>query len=212
MKAYRIGRKPIGLWLNLTPPVRGGTYETHDTPTPPASEDLTDTEEDIADDTASEASDRSSASSFTSSEGRSVSSIERKAQTVLEAQLRERVSTRRHATPEDALRHESAFPAFIDADMLVRQECDRDICDYPSLDPAVQQDITQKYRALHQKVQDEGYYDCPYLEYGKEMVRYVALFAIFIVALRHGWYITSAAFLGLFWVRHPPWPVPRRAY
>jgi delta8-fatty-acid desaturase len=82
-----------------------------------------------------------------------------------------------------------------------RKEVDQDIQDYPSLDPVRQQDIVRKYRAMHERIHNEGLYDCPYLEYGKEMIRYSALFAGFLVALRYGWYTTSAALLGLFWVR-----------
>ncbi|OIW30536.1 fatty acid/sphingolipid desaturase [Coniochaeta ligniaria NRRL 30616] len=70
---------------------------------------------------------------------------------------------------------------------------------YPSVCPVVQQEIVRKYRILHQKVRDAGLYNCPYLDYGKEMLRYSALFAAFLVALRYEQYIISAMFLGLFW-------------
>lgn len=89
----------------------------------------------------------------------------------------------------------------------VEQDIERDLTDYPSLEPAVQQDITRKYRALHQKVQDMGYYDCPYLEYGKECIRYVTLFIGFITLLRAEWYIASGICLGVFWVRPRPFRV-----
>jgi delta8-fatty-acid desaturase len=82
----------------------------------------------------------------------------------------------------------------------VEQDIDRDLSEYPSLEPDVQQDITRKYRALHQKVEDMGYYDCPYIEYGKECIRYITLFTGFIVLLRYGWYTASAICLGVFWV------------
>lgn len=81
----------------------------------------------------------------------------------------------------------------------IQGEIDADLAKYPSLDAATQTAITHKFRALHQRVQDEGYYDCRYLEYGKECVRYAALFALFVFFLRREWYFTSACFLGLFW-------------
>ncbi|KAI1505171.1 fatty acid desaturase-domain-containing protein [Biscogniauxia marginata] len=84
-------------------------------------------------------------------------------------------------------------------DLAVQQDAEQDRLGYPSLDPAVQQDIARRYRALHQRVHDEGLYDCPYVEYGKEMIRYTALFTGFAVFLHYGWYMTSASFLGLFW-------------
>lgn len=76
---------------------------------------------------------------------------------------------------------------------------DADIAKYPSLDAATQHSITLKFRELHQRVRDEGYYDCRYVEYGKEMVRYTALFCLFLFTLNREWYTTSACFLGLWW-------------
>ncbi|CAK7229920.1 hypothetical protein SCUCBS95973_007394 [Sporothrix curviconia] len=78
-------------------------------------------------------------------------------------------------------------------------EVERDSLAYPSVDPARQQAIVQRYRAMHQRIQDEGWYECPYGEYAKEMARYTTLFVLFLVALNAGWYISSAVCLGLFW-------------
>jgi delta8-fatty-acid desaturase len=76
----------------------------------------------------------------------------------------------------------------------------KDSRNFPSLDSDVQGDIATKYRLLHRRVQEEGLYSCPYIEYGKEMARYTTLFGLFLYTLSHGWYMTSAVFLGLFWV------------
>ena len=81
----------------------------------------------------------------------------------------------------------------------VQGEIDADIAKYPSLDIATQREITNKFRILHQRVHDEGFYDCRFVEYGKEMIRYAGLFALFIFFLRKEWYFPSACFLGLFW-------------
>jgi len=86
-------------------------------------------------------------------------------------------------------------------DWAVRQEIDKDRETYPSVDPVVQQNIIRRYQVLHRRVHDEGFYKCQYLEYGKEMARYTVLFLAFLTALRLEWYMTSAIFLGLFWVR-----------
>ncbi|MCJ1416603.1 hypothetical protein MMC32_002941 [Xylographa parallela] len=96
------------------------------------------------------------------------------------------------ALPKDQTR--DAFTA-----QTMQDEINRDLEKYPSLDSATQRNITKKYQALHQRVKDEGYYDCRYLEYGKEFVRYSLLFAVFLVSLRAEWYMTSAVFLALFW-------------
>ncbi|KAI4090739.1 MAG: hypothetical protein LQ339_008283 [Xanthoria mediterranea] len=90
-------------------------------------------------------------------------------------------------------------PMTIDNTQLVKQALEDDLDQYPSLDAVTQHAIVEKYRNLHQKIKDEGYYDCQYREYAKEMGRYLCIFMAFLIALRSGWYITSAALLGLFW-------------
>lgn len=82
----------------------------------------------------------------------------------------------------------------------IQGEIDDNLRDYPSLDHATQTAISSAYRYLHQQVKDGGYYACRYSEYGKEIVRYLFIFALFCTALHAGWYCTSAALLGLFWV------------
>lgn len=82
----------------------------------------------------------------------------------------------------------------------VQGEIASDVKDFPPLDEDTQRAITLKYQALHERVSKEGFYDCHYTEYGKEVLRYGLLFAIFLFALKSQWFLTSAAFLGLFWV------------
>jgi delta8-fatty-acid desaturase len=92
----------------------------------------------------------------------------------------------------------------------VQKEIDDNVNGYPSLDATTQRNITRKYQALHERVKNEGFYDCRYREYAQEAARYAALFSVFLVALRSGWYMTAAAFLGFFWVR-PSNPSPIRS-
>lgn len=73
--------------------------------------------------------------------------------------------------------------------------------DNPSVDPETQRAIVLEYRALHEQFKREGLYNCPYSAYAWESLRYLALFAAFGYFLHIKWYITSAMFLGLFWVR-----------
>ncbi|KFY20155.1 hypothetical protein V491_03943 [Pseudogymnoascus sp. VKM F-3775] len=84
-------------------------------------------------------------------------------------------------------------------DLAEQLEIDSDIGRFPSVEPATQRTIINKYRQLHQDVRDNGHYECRYIEYGKECVRYVSLFALSMTALNYGWYMTSAMLLGLFW-------------
>jgi delta8-fatty-acid desaturase len=79
-------------------------------------------------------------------------------------------------------------------------EIERGIQENPSLDVATQKAIINDYRELHQQFKDEGLYQCRYSEYGKECIRYALLFAAFGYFLYTKWYMTSAVFLGLFWV------------
>jgi delta8-fatty-acid desaturase len=80
------------------------------------------------------------------------------------------------------------------------REIEEGIRDNPSLDVETQKRIIDDYRALHQQFKDEGLYQCRYSEYAKESIRYGALFIAFGYFLYIKWYMTSAVFLGLFWV------------
>ncbi|CAK5280509.1 unnamed protein product [Mycena citricolor] len=56
------------------------------------------------------------------------------------------------------------------------------------------------YKVLHKRVRDAGLYNTRYISgYGPEIARYTLLAGISFYAYRHGWFITSALFLGLFW-------------
>ncbi|EFQ99069.1 fatty acid desaturase [Nannizzia gypsea CBS 118893] len=170
MDKYRIGRVE-GPWISMTPPIRGGIFSTMD-------------------DSSTSSSDDESRGSDTS-----VTSMEDiiETQEEVKTEIRKRAASRRagtqnkHMTPEEY------------TDKLVQKELDDDHRNYPSLDPETQRHIATKYKQLHQRIKDEGLYDCPYIEYGKELIRYSILFGLFIITLRAGWYIPSAVFLGLFW-------------
>ena len=88
----------------------------------------------------------------------------------------------------------------VDNALAVQRALDDDLKYYPSIDRETQQEIVKKYRELHSRVKTEGYYNCHCQEYAREILRYVTIFAVFSLCLRSGWYVTSAVFLGLFWV------------
>lgn len=71
----------------------------------------------------------------------------------------------------------------------------------PSVDTETQHQILLDYRELHEQIKAEGLYKCNYSAYGWESIRYATLFAAFAYLLYSKWYLTSALFLGLFWVR-----------
>lgn len=81
----------------------------------------------------------------------------------------------------------------------VQRDIDIALARYPALDATTQDNIALRFQAFHQRVKDDGFYTCRFSEYGKEIVRYAALFALFASCLSRGWYLISACFLGLFW-------------
>ncbi|KAF4830766.1 Delta 8-(E)-sphingolipid desaturase [Colletotrichum tropicale] len=215
MKAFRIGRKPAGPWVNMTPPIRGGVYTKQDTTPADAAADVSDApadivdcpssdlDEDSTDDAVSEVSDGTSRTSLTSDCSSAEEDV--KVQDKVDTGIRRRLAAHGdlHDFTDDGLKLSSRSQAPKTAaeftDWAMQQGIEKDLDEYPSLDPAVQQDIQAKYRALHDRIQDAGLYDCPYLDYGKEMARYTTLFVSFLIFLHYEWYMTSACFLGLFW-------------
>lgn len=170
MKCFRIGRKPPGPWPNMTPPIRGGVYRKE--------ESLLDSKVECV-----------------SGEIPEMGDLEK----MVEAEgIRRRTPPISEPVGEKGTGDAASSPGY--TDVAMQEEVDNDLRDYPSLEEEVQQQIIHKYRALHQKVRDQGLYDCPYLEYGKEVFRYGLLFAGFLTALSYEWYMTSAVLLGLFWV------------
>ena len=217
MGAYRIGRihQP---WTNFTPPIRGGVYRKYQD----EEESISSDDEDLS----SYSSPNSLNSSTTSLEFAEDSEPKASNSPHHPSSVASTAARRRYGNVQDAdfiyrgnildkaefsdshspLRHPSDIPSsrLLSPNAYTAQqiqtEINNDLCDYPSLDAKTQRNITLKYQALHQRVKDEGFYDCHYIEYGKELVRYTILFTIFITLLRSEWYLTSAAFLGLFWV------------
>lgn len=214
MKAYRIGRQ-AGPWINMTPPIRGGIYHKEALISNDAVSEPSEPSEEC--DSNSNADDASSASSCDlTSDLTSLTSACSSADEdgLLELSFGAKPSSPRAGLRKRLQREGSAAASPDSADEIrlspaeytesaMQSNVEKDIRDYPSIDPAVQQDIIEKYRVLQQTLQDEGLYECPYLDYGKEMIRYTTLFATCMVALHFEWYLTSAVFLGLFWVCCP---------
>jgi delta8-fatty-acid desaturase len=189
MKAYRIGRKQ-GSWVNRTPPIRGGIF-CKDAPDEKEIElsDSSVASDAEADETSSLDDAVSSASEACSTTGVDVKGADVKGAEGLK---------QRGAKIEENRKRTATLSV---ANAGVAREIQHDLETYPSpLDTQVQHDIARKYQVLHQKVHDMGLYNCPYIEYGKELARYTTLFSLFGLALYNEWYITSAMFLGMFWV------------
>lgn len=70
----------------------------------------------------------------------------------------------------------------------------------PSIRLDEQTEHSKSYRELHQRIIDADLYQTPYLTgYGPEVARYLLGAALSAFAFMHGWYMTSAFFLGLVW-------------
>jgi len=198
MKRYRIGRT-VGQWKNMVPPIQGGIYNVQEEDDAESSSDTASivTDDDKQDsgidcDTASDTDTSSIDLSIKKGPYKRLvyghdNAIERIDSAV-------DVSSKDTTTTTTKARSPAEFVA-----NTIQKEIDADIAKYPSLDFDTQADIAQKFETLHQRVKDEGFYECRYIEYGKEMVRYSTLFALFITTLRMEWYFVSACFLGLFW-------------
>lgn len=174
MRLYQIGTI-VGPWVNFTPPIRGGTFRLY-----PEQEDIASSDDDI-----SEASTLNECSTVEDTPHTAPSgSCRRRKDEVVS-----------HRSPTDR----AVVDTFVAK--LIQGEIDDNLRDYPSLDADTQNAIDVKFKALHQRVKDEGYYNCDFSQYAKEISRYAILLACFIFTLRAGWYLVSAAFLGVFWVR-----------
>jgi delta8-fatty-acid desaturase len=214
MGAYRIGRIDYP-WVNFTPPIRGGIFRKYQ------DEEEIISSEDENHSLGSRSASFSSNSSATSLElapskdelARLIPSISNTSPSRGSDQDKEKEVNRRRAVkgrstsdPHSGLRYLKGkpLPSHQTPDAYtaetIQSEVDYDLANYPALDPDTQRNITLKYQELHQLVKDGGFYQCRYSEYGKEFIRYSLLFSIFLVTLHYGWYMTSAAFLGLFWV------------
>ncbi|KAJ8111732.1 hypothetical protein ONZ43_g5552 [Nemania bipapillata] len=188
MNRYRIGRVD-GRWTNFIPPIQGGKFRPlSETGPGHVCENGTDCSI-IASSTASSSDSESRPPSPVFDDGADVPLRKRHAPAALSSAAS--VSSASSAEPE----HEGM--SFLNT--LTHEKIALDLEKYPPIDAATQENIVSKYRALHQRVKDEGLYRCNYWAYAVECCRYGLLAAAAFLFLRWGWYATSAAFLGAFW-------------
>ncbi|KXJ84661.1 fatty acid desaturase-domain-containing protein [Microdochium bolleyi] len=203
MKAYRVGRIPAGRpWRNLTPPIRGGVHikavdasgECDDSNAEAFIDEQLEnssSSDSCGDDTDSDFADQSSiATDCSDAEGVVKSTLRRRLIVSADASSAELPSSTSDKIDINRLEY---------TDMLIAKEAEASRSAYPSLDTETQANIVEKYRALHERVRNEGFYDCNYSAYAREIARYVAFMAASMTALQYGWYMTSAVFLGVFW-------------
>ncbi|EJP67681.1 fatty acid desaturase [Beauveria bassiana ARSEF 2860] len=216
MKAFRIGRKPTGPWANMTPPIRAASSSDQLIKSAPSANTA------LAEKHASDQGVVDSVGVDNSIPSAAALSEKSPRAGCLQtsSQLQPTSCSRRPSpsgTPvttipppvvvdEKALEAASLLPRgrkYMSPEQYtewaMQQQRETDMDEYPSLEQDVQLAITAKYMKLHEQIDAQGLYECPYLEYGKEMARYLTLFAISMFALHKGYYLVSALFLGFFW-------------
>lgn len=189
MNRYQIGRIE-GRWTNFLPPIQGGKFRSQ--------EDL------------ESLSEQEYLESCSSSEQDNVSSPSSADQSPIfepadAPALRKRYTnnaSRGSSTSSISsveIEEDSKPPKMSVLDRRTQEELDFDKAKYPSLDHKTQDNITQKYRELQQRIKAEGLYNCSYSAYGIECLRYGFFLCAFLYLLYAGWYITSAIPLACFW-------------
>ncbi|MCJ1289202.1 hypothetical protein MMC34_000734 [Xylographa carneopallida] len=186
MSSFRIGRIQ-GQWKNFLPPIQGGQFRSNDE---------MDKFEDVEIVEAASPSERSSIPGspvFDYSEMSDDSFRQRRG----ERHENGYSSSISSVSSIDLDPQDTNKMSYMDA--YTQHEIDLDIDKYPSLDADTQTDIVQKYRALHDRIRNEGLFECSYRSYFIELCRYTLLFSTFLFLLHHSYYLTSSLFLGAFW-------------
>ncbi|TRX88582.1 hypothetical protein FHL15_010533 [Xylaria flabelliformis] len=193
MNRYRIG-KFEGRWINFIPPIQGGKFRL-------LSEAGPDDVFDNGPDSSATASSSASTASSSDAGSRPPSPIfdhdDDVDVTLRKRQMPAAVSSAASVSSACSGEPENEGMAFLNS--LTHEQIALDQEKYPPIDSATQDNIVSKYRELHQRVKDEGLYQCNYWAYGVECCRYTLLAAASFVFLQWGWYFTSAVCLGAFW-------------
>ncbi|RKL09650.1 Delta 8-(E)-sphingolipid desaturase [Fusarium oxysporum] len=163
MKAYRIGRKQ-GSWVNRTPPIRGGVFR------------LDAQEIDLSDSSTSSDTDDNTSLDDAVSSASSSPSVDIK-------DGGEGLRQRAVAKTDDSRKRTATLRV---ANAGVAREIQNDLETYPSLDTRVQDEIARKYQLLHQRIHDEGLYQCPAHDAG-----HLAITSNFVVDTLIGMFIAD---------------------
>jgi len=100
-------------------------------------------------------------------------------------------------TPKSNTASDQATEEFIN--LTEKEEVERDLRNYPSLDQVTQREISRKFRAMQAKAKEQGLYVCDYTNYGLDICRYAVLLGLFIFTFANSYYMISAVCLGFFW-------------
>ncbi|KAK5115198.1 hypothetical protein LTR85_009956 [Meristemomyces frigidus] len=191
MFKYQIGTIE-GQWRDFVPPIQGGVFRKAEEQKPeqPRVEDVQD---DLQDDSSEQGSSQQPSPLFDPAE-RPLSSLRRRRGSNAGA------SDSSATSLSDLELEEPTLPSKASTgDDRTLQELQHDLEKYPSLDPATQTEIIEKYKQLDARIRAEGLYNCNYTAYAIEALRYTALALLSYYCLHKGWYALSAVFLGMLW-------------
>ncbi len=166
MTRYRIGRIE-GQWKNFSPPIQGGVYRTKEQ----ISEQAEETDSTHEGDTASSGDSRSPSPVFDTNNGKDARQRTRAQRGLSDASS---------STSVEEINDGMSF-----LDHLTREHIKLDLDKYPAQDLDTQAKIMAKYRELHQRIRDEGLYQCNYWAYAVECCRYISLFALMLVCIHY---------------------------
>ncbi|MCJ1282792.1 hypothetical protein MMC26_002118 [Xylographa opegraphella] len=186
MGSFRIGQIQ-GQWKNFLPPIQGGQFRSKE------EVDMSEDEEIFEVASPSERSSLSGSPVFDYTEMSDESFRWRRG----EGREKGYSSSISSVSSIDLDPLDTTKMSYMDA--YTQHEIDLDIDKYPSLDANTQSDIVQKYRALQDRVRNEGLFECSYRSYLIEICRYTFLFGAFLFLLKHDYYLTSSLSLGAFW-------------
>jgi delta8-fatty-acid desaturase len=178
VQRYRIGRVSEPWITNFTPPIQGGAFR-------------------VLDEEENEQEWATTVDTYDGTMNRMIGQVGGGDSPVSIPTMPVLQKTRRKQTAPHVI--EAPLPPDTYLANRIQHDIGADLSKYPSLDGQTQQSIARKFRALHQQIKDDGFYECPYSKYGEEILRYATLFSLFVMCLSWNYYFVAACFLGLFW-------------
>lgn len=191
MQKYRIGNIE-GPWKDFIPPIQGGKFRSEEEQQLGSKRQSK--EEGCELDSSSHSSSEEPSPVFEPAERGTKSAIRRRGSDGAASES-SATSLETLAIGEPAA--DSKKPTL--GDDRTQQELQRDLDIFPSLDATTQAEIITKYNALDKRLRAEGFYNCNYWAYGREVIRYAMFGSLAYYFLQKGWYIPSAVFLGMMW-------------
>lgn len=178
MQRYRIGRIHSP-WRNFRPPIQGGVFRS--------ASQIDESDEGMN-------SPKESNSSLSS---RPPSPVFDSGGPVIKRRQASQVKRRASVSSNSSADPVMDGMSYLDA--LTREHISLDLEKYPQPDSATQAHIVKRYRALYDRLVDEGYMVTSKSAYAFECARYIALLFGTLICVNYGQYALGGLCLGLMW-------------